>query len=128
MTVFRYDAGYRALKVLIVDDSEDQANLLRRHFEHAGCTVVISATAEQALGVYESVQPDMAVVDLMLPGMTGWELNELLTTQHPDCPVAISSVLGEENYPHASAMLPKPVSRASVRQALVDCIPGWVEP
>lgn len=114
--------------VLIVDDSEDQANLLRRHFEHAGCVVVISSTAEQALGVYTAVQPDMTVVDLMLPGMTGWELNELLTTEHPGSPIAISSVLGAESYPRANASLPKPVSRASVRQALMDCIPGWVAP
>ena len=122
------DTLVRPLTVLIVDDSEEQAKLLRRHFEHAGCAVVISATAEHALHVYESVRPDMAVLDLMLPGMTGWELNELLSTEHPDCPVAISSVLGREDYPPANATLPKPVTRASVRQALVDCIPGWVEP
>lgn len=114
--------------VLIVDDSEDQANLLRRHFEHAGCDVVISGTAEQALGVYASVQPDLTVVDLMLPGMTGWELNDVLSAEYPESPVAISSVLDVQNYPRADALLPKPVSRASVRQALMSCVPGWVAP
>lgn len=114
--------------MLIVDDSEDQANLLRRHFEHAGCEVVISGTAEQALGIYAAVQPDLTVVDLMLPGMTGWELNEVLAAEYPESPVAITSVLDVQSYPQAHAALPKPVSRASVRQALISCVPRWVAP
>lgn len=117
-----------SVRVLIVDDSDDQANLLRRHFEHAGCSVVISATAEHALGVYETVQPDLAVVDLMLPGMTGWELNDFFRSEYPELPVAISSVLDRQNYPNAHAALPKPVNRASVRETLTNCVPRWVSP
>src|SRR6185312_16816275 len=37
------------VKVLIVDDNEDQRNLLRRHFEIAGCEVTDAATAESAI-------------------------------------------------------------------------------
>lgn len=117
-----------SVTVLIVEDSEEQANLLRRHFENAGCAVVTTDTAEHALDMYETVRPDLAVVDLMLPGMSGWELSELLRSDHPECPVAISSVLDIRSYPKSSASLPKPVSRASVRRALTNCVPRWVAP
>jgi CheY-like chemotaxis protein len=116
------------VKVLIVDDSEDQLNLLRRHFEIAGCEVVSADTAELAMIAYEQLAPDLAVIDLMLPGMNGWELTEHLQSVHPDCPVAISSVLDPGQYPVTQGALPKPVTRANVRQVLSHCVPRWVSP
>jgi CheY-like chemotaxis protein len=116
------------VKVLIVDDNEDQRNLLRRHFEIAGCEVTDAATAESAISVYGDLDLDLAVIDLMLPGMDGWALSERLLADVPDCPVAISSVLDQENYPPMRAALPKPVTRASVREVLLICVPRWIAP
>ncbi|WP_349904812.1 response regulator [Parafrigoribacterium humi] len=116
------------VKVLIVDDNEDQRNLLRRHFEIAGCEVTDAATAESAISVYGDLDLDLAVIDLMLPGMDGWALSERLLADVPDCPVAISSVLDQENYPPMRAALPKPVTRASVREVLLNCVPRWIAP
>ena len=111
--------------VLVVDDSLDQANLLRLHLERAGCSVLISASAEHALEIYRSMQFDLAVIDLMLPGMSGWDLAERLQADLPDCPIAISSVLDLESYPPIEAKLPKPVNRHSVREALLAYVPRW---
>ena len=116
------------ITVLIVDDSEDQLNLLRSHFERAGCDVVSADTAESAILAYENDKPDLAVIDLMLPGMTGWELASRLRSRHPDCPVAISSVLDEDSYPVTEAALPKPVTRETVRRVLSLCVPRWSAP
>ena len=114
--------------VLIVDDSDDQLQLLRAHFEKAGCNVIAASTAEAAMTAYGEKQLDLAVVDLMLPGMTGWEFTEQLGVDHPDCPVAISSVLEPDDYPSANASLPKPVNRQAVRQVLSDWVPRWEQP
>jgi CheY-like chemotaxis protein len=116
------------VKVLIVDDNDDQRNLLRRHFEIAGCEVTDAATAESAIFAYADIDLDLAVIDLMLPGMDGWALSERLYADVPDCPVAISSVLDLENYPPTRAALPKPVTRASVREVLLNCVPRWIAP
>lgn len=116
------------VKVLIVDDNDDQLHLLRRHFEIAGCEVIVAATAESAISAYGAVEPDLAVIDLMLPGMDGWALSERLQADVPDCPVAISSVLDQENYPPTRTALPKPVTRASVREVLLKCVPRWIAP
>lgn len=116
------------VKVLIVDDSDDQRHLLQRYFELAGCDVVVAESAETAIAAYEDVTPDLAVIDLILPGMDGWELTQRIQLDRPDCAVAITSVLNAEVYPRSEATLPKPVSRASVRQVLRHCVPRWIAP
>jgi len=111
--------------VLIVDDSEDQRMLLRLYFERAGCEVVEAASALDALDHFHSRIPDLTVIDLVLPGMDGWELAAELSSKQPTAPIAITSVLNREHYPAEHAALPKPVSSAHVRSALEQLVPRW---
>ncbi len=113
------------VRVLIVDDSEDQLLLLRRYFERAGCNVVVSGTALDAIRAYNESAPDLTVIDLVLPGMDGWELAAQLSEENPGCAIAITSVLGAEHYPASYSTLPKPVTSAQVRKALLDNVPRW---
>lgn len=114
--------------VLIVDDSEDQRELLCLFFELAGCDVITAESAEAAILAYESIDPHLAVIDLVLPGMNGWALTERIQADRPDCAVAITSVLDPEHYPPSEAVLPKPVTRATVAEVLRRCVPEWVAP
>lgn len=112
--------------VLIVDDSDDQRALLSRYFERAGCSVVAVCNAEDALLAYADATPDLAVIDLVLPGLSGWDLAARLKSERPDCTIAISSVLDTTEYPrNAEAVLPKPFTGAQVRRVLRDHVPGW---
>lgn len=113
------------VRVLIVDDSDDQRHLLRRYFERAGCDVRDAPNAEVAIEAYAVVTPDLAVIDLILPGMDGWALAVRLGADNPECVIAISSVLNEEDFPDGHAALPKPVTGAHVRQMLHDFVPKW---
>ena len=113
------------VRVLIVDDSEDQLLLLRRYFERAGCRVEVASTALEAIVAFDKSTPDLTVVDLVLPGMDGWELAAQLSEENPGCAIAITSVLGAEHYPASYATLPKPVTSANVRTALLDLVPRW---
>ena len=113
------------VSVLVVDDSADQRMLLRRHFEKAGCVVDIAATAEEAFAAFNARQPELMVIDLVLPGMDGWELAKVMRSDHPELPIAITSVLRPDRYPDADASLPKPFSGASVRKVLGQCVPRW---
>lgn len=113
------------VRVLIVDDSEDQLMLLRRYFERAGCEVSVAGTALDGISAYETVHPELTVIDLVLPGMDGWELAAELRSRHPGCPIVITSVLGEEHYPAGHTVLPKPVTSQHVRQALLETVPRW---
>ena len=99
---------------LVVDDSDDQSELLRRYLERAGCRVVTASTAEQALLLLDDIRPALAVVDLVLPGISGEELAARLRETHPECLLVISSVLDASRYPEADAVLPKPFTGAQV--------------
>jgi len=119
------DAPHNSVRVLVVEDSEDQRHLLRTYFELAGCEVTIAETAELALAASADIDLDLAVIDLILPGMNGWELIDRIRADHPDCAIAVTSVLDAESYPKSDASLPKPVSRAHVHRVLKQCVPRW---
>lgn len=102
------------LLALVVDDSDDQADLLRRYLERAGCRVVIASTAEEALLLLGEVRPDIAVIDLVLPGISGQDLAGRLRATHPECLLVITSVLDASRYPEADAVLPKPFTGAQL--------------
>ncbi len=104
--------------VLLVDDEPDQLSLLTNYFRRAGCDVVQLIDAEHALCLPVSVQPDLMVLDLRLPGIDGWDLARRLQERYPGCPVAITSVLDVEDYPRADGVLPKPVSISHVASLL----------
>jgi CheY-like chemotaxis protein len=113
------------VRVLVVEDSDDQRDLLRAYFEKAGCAVTTVKNAEEAVDSYDALRPELAVVDLVLPGMDGWALVEKLRVDVPDCAVAVTSVLDSRKYPVADAILPKPFTRAQVIRVLEDLVPRW---
>lgn len=115
----------QAVRVLVVEDSEDQAELLRQYFERAGCVVTTAITAEDAIEAYTQETPTLAVIDLQLPGMDGWELAGRLRADRPECAIVITSVLDTADFPAADAILPKPFTGAQIRQVLKDTVPGW---
>jgi CheY-like chemotaxis protein len=110
-------------RVLVVEDSEDQRNLLRTYLEKAGCSVVAVPNAEDAIASYLLQTPQLAVIDLLLPGINGWELVRKLRHDRPGCAIVVSSVLDIADFPAAEAILPKPFTRAQVLQVLKDCVP-----
>jgi len=113
------------VQVLVVEDSDDQRDLLRAYLEKAGCVVVTVKNAEEAIDAYGKTPPELAVVDLVLPGMDGWTLIEKLRADVPECAVVVTSVLDARKYPDAQAILPKPFTRAQILQVLRDCVPRW---
>ncbi|HEX4058906.1 MAG TPA: response regulator [Galbitalea sp.] len=116
------------VRVLVVEDSDDQRDLLRAYLEKAGCAVVTVKSAEEAIPAYADSEPELAVVDLVLPGMDGWTLIDKLRAEVPDCAIAVTSVLDSRKYPDADAILPKPFTRAQILQVLEQVVPRWKTP
>jgi DNA-binding response OmpR family regulator len=110
-------------RVLVVEDDPDQLALLSAFLHRERCTVIAAPTAESALGLPADLVPDLMIVDLVLPGLDGWQLTTRLRERYPDCPVAVASVLDVADYPPGALTLPKPVTRADVA-ALVDGVRG----
>ncbi len=79
--------GDRIPKVLVVDDEPNIRELVEVALKFHGCAVAVSATGKDALhqvGVYE---PDLMVLDVMLPDMDGFEVCRALRTEGNDVPV-----------------------------------------
>ena len=63
-----------AKHVLVVDDEVHVQNLLRLYLERSGYEVETCGDGEEALSALERRQPDLVLLDLMLPGINGLEL------------------------------------------------------
>jgi CheY-like chemotaxis protein len=107
-------------RVLVVEDDEDLRDLLTHHLRQFGCDVTRVDRGEDALPAARRLRPQVAFVDLLLPGMSGSDVIDALR-QDPltaDCTIVVTSVLDPCEYPRALAMLPKPFTRGQVGQAL----------
>jgi len=69
--------GHRPL-VLVADDDEDILQLLAFRLEHAGYEVVQAQNGKQALRLALELHPALAVLDVMMPGLDGYEVTREL--------------------------------------------------
>ena len=65
-------------KILVVDDNPDQIDLIRLILEKAGFAIGTAANGTDALIKTRSISPDLIILDLMLPGLNGFDICETL--------------------------------------------------
>ncbi|MEJ2548074.1 MAG: response regulator, partial [Gemmatimonadota bacterium] len=109
--------------ILTVDDDPEARSLLRRILERESFRVVEAADGLEGLRMARANRPDCITLDVMMPGMDGWEvLTEL--KRDPELagiPVIMLSILDERNLGFslgASDYLTKPVDRERLREVL----------
>ena len=61
-------------RILIAEDDNDIVEILRLYLENEGFELVISRDGEEALNNFESTNVDMALIDIMMPKLNGYEL------------------------------------------------------
>ena len=86
----------KAARVLVVDDDPTVSDVVRRYLERAGFVVEKAGDGPTALRFASERPPDLVVLDLMLPGMSGLEVCERLR-RSSDVPVIMLTALGEES-------------------------------
>ena len=84
--------------ILVVDDEEDILELVRYNLKREGYRVLCSKSGEEALDMAQSEQPDLIILDLMLPGMDGLEVTKALKSSDrmKDIPIVMLTAKGEE--------------------------------
>ena len=85
-----------ATTILIAEDDADIREVLRLYLEGEGFAVAEAADGDTALRLALSSAPDAAILDVMMPGMNGYELTRALRRQS-DIPILILSAKGEDN-------------------------------
>ncbi|HVU24252.1 MAG TPA: hybrid sensor histidine kinase/response regulator [Opitutus sp.] len=71
-------------KILIVDDDRMNIRILRRMLESQGYAVAEGASGEDALSLYPEFQPDLVLLDVMMPGIDGFETCRTLKRRYGD--------------------------------------------
>jgi PAS domain S-box-containing protein len=102
--------------VLIVDDEPDSRILLTHYVEEFGCRAIAAHSGENALRLARELRPDLITLDLMMPGINGWDLLAQLKADPvlAEIPVVIVSIVAQENRASllgAIDLLQKPVDR-----------------
>ena len=114
-------------KVLVVDDELFLRIMLRDALEEAGYTVVLAEDGQAALARAKAESPDCIVLDIMMPGLDGYETCAALKAEPSlaAIPVLLISattdlrVIDRAEQVGATTVLPKPVPIEQLEQALI---------
>jgi CheY-like chemotaxis protein len=100
----------RVARVLIVDDELDIRETISEVLGFEGHEVFSATDGEQALVRCRQLKPDLILLDLMMPGMNGWDFRraQLRDPEIAGIPVVIVSAVGRSGDLPASGFLPKP--------------------
>jgi two-component system KDP operon response regulator KdpE len=82
-------------KILVVEDNVDQAELTNFQLRRAGYEVCVAHNGEEGLRLAYEWRPDLILLDVMLPAMSGWAVCERLR-QVTSAPIIFLTVLDEE--------------------------------
>lgn len=85
-------------KIIVVDDEQDIVDVLAYNLENAGFEVKCALTGREGLELIQATRPDLVVLDLMLPDISGTEVCRHLraTPAGQHIPVLMLSARGEE--------------------------------
>lgn len=109
--------------VLLMDDNEGLVHLLQRYLTNDAYTVLSTSNNEEGLQLISQLQPDVIILDVMMPGIDGWEVLQRLRTRNETqhIPVIICSVINDPELAFAlgaSQYVSKPVTREALLDAL----------
>ncbi len=87
-----------AVPILVVEDEPDLAHLLEHALKKAGYEVNVALDGLEAVKIAQSDPPELVVLDLMLPGLSGLEVLARLRTEArtADVPVLVLTALGDD--------------------------------
>ena len=81
-------------KILVADDDKNIAELLRLYLEKEGFSVVIAGDGEEAVMKFAPENPDLVLLDIMMPKLDGWQvLREI--RKKSNCPIIMITAKGE---------------------------------
>ncbi|MDY6781030.1 MAG: response regulator [Cyanobacteriota bacterium] len=116
--------------VLLVEDSLTDRNVMTSYLQQAGLLVVSAGSVEEAQEKLSQKKPDLIVLDVILPGQSGFEMCRELKTnpETSKIPVIICSTKGTDvdkiwgNMLGADAYLIKPVQNDELKITLQKCL------
>src|SRR5436309_5893163 len=123
--------------VLAVDDEEDILTIIRHNLEREGHRVLTAPNGDRALEIVREEQPDVVVLDVMMPGTDGWGVLNRIKAEHEDLagiPVLMLTARGTDEdrirggIEGAIRYLTKPFSPKELCEEVRQALEGEPEP
>jgi two-component system phosphate regulon response regulator PhoB len=91
-------AASHATQIVLAEDDTVLAELMTRLLQKQGFSVLATSDGDQLLAAIEAKRPDLIILDIMIPGLSGFELLRLLKTHqfYRDIPVVMLSAKAGE--------------------------------
>ena len=111
-------------KILLIDDETRILQTFARTLRLEGYTVITAEDGEQGLALYHQEQPDIVMLDLRMPGMSGLEVLQAIRERDPEANVILFTAHGDKDAviealrAGASDFLSKPVDQVALESAL----------
>ena len=81
-------------KVLVADDDKNICELLRLYLVKEGFQVVLAGDGEEALARFSAENPDIILLDVMMPRLDGWQVCREIRKKS-ECPIIMITAMGE---------------------------------
>jgi DNA-binding response OmpR family regulator len=82
-------------RILVIDDDPDLLTMLERILSSAGAQVISAIDGPEGLRQFFDHRPDLILLDLMMPGMDGWEVCQRIR-QYSDVPIIMLTALSQD--------------------------------
>jgi CheY-like chemotaxis protein len=113
------DTGSGAGMILVVDDEAPIVDVLCMLLEDEGFTVIGETDPVRAVHVIREARPSLMLTDVMMPGMSGYELASLAREIEPDMQVVFMSAVVEKAH-HGRPFIAKPFDLGQVIDMVDD--------
>ncbi|WP_409342434.1 response regulator transcription factor [Paenibacillus sp. MBLB4367] len=81
--------------ILVADDEANMTEIVAKYLEREGYRVVVAADGEAAIRLWRQENPDLVVLDVMMPGVDGWQVCEEIRNEQ-EIPILMLTARGEE--------------------------------
>jgi len=81
--------------VLVVDDRDANLELIEGYLQEVGCEVVTATTGVEALRMIASQPPDLVLLDVMMPGLDGFDVCRQIKGRTHLLPVVLVTALSQ---------------------------------
>jgi CheY-like chemotaxis protein len=113
--------------LLLIDDEPDMLRLTALMLESSGHQVFLAGNGPDGLAMVATEPVQMVILDVMMPGMDGWEVCRIIKSQKSSCDIPVM-LLTSRNQPldriigtevlHADAYLTKPFERQNLLETI----------
>lgn len=83
-------------KILICDDEEHIRQFMKINLEYSGFDIVEASTGEEALKLADEKSPQVYILDIMLPGISGYEVCEKIRQKYPKAGIIMVSAKSQD--------------------------------